>query len=689
MPAVAGKRGRPPKTTTPQPALVLQAAEDNPHAENTPEYYLHEISRVKAKVRLGHVNALDGTREMDFWAECAKRDGLDLRAAALANLDPLRQLLANPELVEHNEKALREIRRAMETAEALTPAEVYVKKKWVSAIDLAMKLQRKAMSKPILFAVYVVRCQETNDVLTMEQLHADIFHAWADPDAPNSLIEAHPGTGKTTCTYGQILWDFKDDQRLRTLFMSADEKTACNRLDVVRTYINSGRYRALAPHVRIDPGKPNNTEEFTLVRENVGSQDPSMRAAGATGTIQGAGYDREYFDDLCDIKVRREPSTREKIDQNFHGVALRRRRNFRTSRVRYICTPWHPDDVAGRIVRLCREGKLRGWRIDRYPVKEDADGDPIPSVTRPGLAAELASLKSSNPVIYACCYKLDPVSKTLRTLKQLVYYDVSGGQSKLCPPAKREYWRGILTAIQSGERWQVVDPAAGGRDETASVCFSLSANGRAAVLGADFWGFGRSDSLERIAQNVKDNGADKVLLENQGGMKGLADIGGEYLLARLGPAYASRIFFSGTRLRDASGRAVGQNIRKSDRFANASSYLNNGVILFPGEWIRNGADAELTCCGDANLRKLHEELMEYPNVIQDGGIDAVSMFINYHLTRLVRDVPSLKKPEEAQEADAPINVLVHWRMQMDKKARHTEPPAGTREAERRFFASVA
>lgn len=658
----------------------------NPFNENTPDYFLWEIKQIDQTVHNGG-DPLEAGRRATYWRERASELGYDLSQLAQEKMDPINRLLSSPNLTEYQEKELLAIKSAMDAADAMAE-NLSVKKKWIELIDLTLSLQERAKKSIVNFGIYVVRNQENNAVLQMEEIHLKILATWNDPEYPNSLVEAHPSVGKTTLLYIQDSWEIAHDQKLRFLKLCSDLKKSRDRLEVVRTYLLCRRFRALFPHVRIDPQKPNNQGEFTVIRPNIGSHDPTMFAAGATSEIQGGGFERIDCDDLCTEDVRWERSTREKITANFSGVAMRRRRSFGQSgaRIRYICTPWHVEDTAGWILSHIRSGKFPDWREELFPVSEDENGNPIPSISRPGLAEDILATKHSDPITYACCYRLDPSNEKLRALKGLVYYDVSGGTDPLCPETRREYYKKLLAAIKNGERWKVVDPAAGGRCKTGIIDFALSVKGTAAIIGADFLSTQSTETAEYLVNAIVKDQTDKLLIEGGANFgKVTADWWGMYLTQRLGPEFRNRIEESGTRYRNLQGQEVGQNISKDWRFVRAAPLLENGVIMFPGKWGKNDkGEIVLKCVSDPNLVELHDQITKFPSLSRKDGIDCISLFVHRHSDSLVRNIPATRKPVSfTQQVAKQVGVLTALYQEQCKQ--EAQPPPCSRWEEMEMF----
>ena len=637
--------------------------EPNPCPEFTGDYYLWQLRRLEGLVHKG-TKLVDAQREAEFWRAQATANGIDLARHSLSKLDPIRRLLQERNLPGLQEKELLELKASMEAAEALDEAEGDVKKKWLELIQLTLELQSKARTSIPLFAIYVLRCQQTGKILWMQPIHMAFFREWTHPEDPNSEILAPPGVGKTTCLYALELWEIGHNPQLRFLKQCCDRGTAEKRVGVIRRHIDEPRYRAIFPDIRVDPDRKDNSGQFTVIGANPASQDPTMQAAGSKTEFQGAGFDRIHADDLCGQKVQYESGTRDRVTSQFIGTTLTRRRWSEDilTRVRYIATPWHVEDTTSRMRRDIEGDRMPGWRVKVFRVEEDEQGTPIPCIDQPGLVQELKTIRATEPMIYACCHRMDPKDRSRSKLRQLHYYDASGGTDPLCPDNQRDRRRQELELLQKGEQWQVLDPAAGGADYTGMVGFSISRKAElatAAIMSARFFENNPDEVIQQVCAAVQDDHAERVLIEAQGGMKGQADMWGNYLVARMGQGYRNCIEFTGTRMRSKTGRAVGQNLSKTDRYYNALPYLSGGGVLFPGRW-QKWDGSEICRLGpdttDDALAQLYDQLTNYPNCSRDDGLDCVSMFINWHCHRLVQSVEALHKPQQPAPSQVPIGV---------------------------------
>lgn len=640
----------------------------NPYPQGTPNYYLCEIRRAEEEFANGTSKAVDFKRRIEAWHEAAEISGIDLAQHSLSSLKPIHRLLADPQLVNHNEENLNELKESMQEVDDLDAEQEALKKKWISLIELTLEIQAEAKTGAVKFSIYVLRCQETGSILHMSPMHLDWFEVWADEEKRNSLIEGPPSTGKTTCLYGQELWDLRENPNLRMLRQCGDKETARKRLELLRSYIQNPRFKAISPGIEVDFRKRSNTDQFTLVRTNP-SQDPTVFAAGCQSEYQGSGLERIDCDDLCPDRVQWQASLRAQIWERFHGTTLKRIRNWAVARVRYIGNPWHPGDATSQLRRKILEGEMPGWRIHRSPRPHDVDGKPLPLMrNRPDWKQrrlQLIAQQRTTPQQYACTERLDPRAEGTRKLKRVRFYDVSGGTDPLCPESRKEQCARLLDRIDASERWHVIDPAAGGSDFAGITCFALSPDGCAAIRSAVSFRVDATSLAGHIKDIVMAEGGDQVLIEAQGGGKGQANLTATYLLTYLGPDFSDQIHFSGTRFADAHARPAGQNVSKAQRYYRCLSYLDatlsGGVIMFPGKWVRSGVSqgARLVSVDEPNLKTLHDQLFDYPNVQQDQYIDCVSMFINYNFEHLLTSIKALRKErKEAQQRTlSPLQLL--------------------------------
>ena len=139
-----------------------------------------------------------------------------------------------------------------------------------------------------------------------------------------------------------------------------------------RNILNSSEYKELYPDVRID--KRNSGVQEWGIEGHVGK----CTASGLTSGITGKGYHLGLLDDYCASRADAESETiRNSSWEHFTNDFLTRRAPVSITIV--LATPWHVDDIIGRIER----------KID--PECEDFDKDfpPFKIVSFPALNGEV------------------------------------------------------------------------------------------------------------------------------------------------------------------------------------------------------------------------------------------------------------------------------------------------------------
>lgn len=119
-----------------------------------------------------------------------------------------------------------------------------------------------------------------------------------------------------------------------------------------RDIIESSEYQLVFPGVHIDP------KRGSIGAWGVEGSAGTVTAAGLGGSLTGKGGHLIILDDYC--KNREEAYSdvyREKTWQSF-SVDLMSRQNAPASIVVVVATPWHPDDITGRIKKAMEQDPL-------------------------------------------------------------------------------------------------------------------------------------------------------------------------------------------------------------------------------------------------------------------------------------------------------------------------------------------
>ena len=120
-------------------------------------------------------------------------------------------------------------------------------------------------------------------------------------------------------------------------------------MPTVKKIIASDAYQTLFPGVRIDGGR--DRADTWSIEGSAGV----VNGTGLGGAITGKGFHLGIVDDYCKNREEAFSTTlRESTWQSF-TTDFMTRRNAPANIVVVCATPWHPDDVTGRILRAVRE----------------------------------------------------------------------------------------------------------------------------------------------------------------------------------------------------------------------------------------------------------------------------------------------------------------------------------------------
>lgn len=344
-----------------------------------PKWVRARMAAIRSDERDSKVNSIDAKRMIDgLMRDYEDTTGEPLAQARRRDM-PALERLASESLLEQSEQELDQIEEALKNA---VMVDVKKKFRWLDLIRRTREAQAMASTSAIAFWVYVGRDQETGAVFQMGDVHRKYFQVWNSPES-NNIIMAPPGHAKTSSLRGQILWWIKEDPNQRILVLFDEKGKGKKEGPVLKQYIRSRRFQAIAPGVRI-VSRVNGTrisesnQQFSVSRDNI-SREPTVELGGIGGMVNGNGYDRIILDDPCPPDVANQATVRDQINFTFENVVEKRLRNPAKSHINIICTPWHTDDLAGHIMGQIRSGRRSGWRVavDEFRINDDADGRPI------------------------------------------------------------------------------------------------------------------------------------------------------------------------------------------------------------------------------------------------------------------------------------------------------------------------
>lgn len=134
---------------------------------------------------------------------------------------------------------------------------------------------------------------------------------------------------------------------------------------ISRNLIATPLYRSLFPEIRVDHGSASGAHWRIKDREG------ECFASGLLGSLSGQGYNLGLLDDYCRNRADAESDTlREKMWDAFTNDFMTRRAPVSITIV--LATPWHVDDIIGRIKkRMGEDAEFPRFKFLRFPAMSD------------------------------------------------------------------------------------------------------------------------------------------------------------------------------------------------------------------------------------------------------------------------------------------------------------------------------
>ncbi|MFH1833712.1 MAG: hypothetical protein ABH877_01700, partial [bacterium] len=502
---------------------------------------------------------------------------------------------------------------------------------------------------------------------------------WNDPAYPNSLTMAPPNHGKSTCfNLGQMVWDVANDPDGRCLVLTGTDDLAKQSIAQVRHALRSKYFRAIHPHIRV-LGRAEDTEDskrrFTVTRKNWSSREPTFEAAGIQSAINGRGYERIYIDDPCDPRFVNQPSYRKAVNDSFEQVIEERLRDRERAQIRITCTPWHPNDLAGKIRSEVAQGKRRDWRIasDEFAVKDDADGRPIslwPERFDSDYYAQQREIKTT--ATWRRLYQLRASSDDEKIVSRLHFYPEQIGSGpvwdKAGPDLRKKYSEG-LAAVHNGEQWLSIDPSGStgrGSSKIGVTHWSLTARGKGYLVNA--WEFPGNpvavqqwivaavcggkwpdETDDATKQWTLPRKIDHVLFEWAGGPVGTVVLWEDYIrrtIRQIDPKAEVKL-----RRATIRGRGGGQNRDKLLRLADAAAYLEGSFVKLPGQLTMSadGKCFDIICSDREPIVNLVHEILNPDSRGHNDLMDSVTQWVRELSPRFVHDEETAKAEKDRRK----------------------------------------
>lgn len=199
-------------------------------------------------------------------------------------------------------------------------------------------------------ASYIGALQKTDEgkpAIPPQHLAEQIIPALMDDSLGHTIIIAPPSSAKTDTMISAITWWLGRNPNKHIGLMCANAPIAKKRSKAIRDTIEKNPlYREIFPNALPDIEKGWTDVEWYLQRENPGDKNPSMSAAGATGTIIGSRFDYGILDDIANRENMNTPFLQEKMREWLQETFMTRL-SSQSGRAIMICTRWAEGDPAG------------------------------------------------------------------------------------------------------------------------------------------------------------------------------------------------------------------------------------------------------------------------------------------------------------------------------------------------------
>lgn len=234
-----------------------------------------------------------------------------------------------------------------------------------------------ANDNPAAFNSFVLRDDENPD---QPFVNAPMHESWHRmmSTLPRLCLWAHAEAGKSVAiSVGRVLWELGRNPNLRIVVVSETDEKAEEIVSTIRRYIDeSAELHLVFPNLRPAKSKRGTRagreekwtdHRLTVERTNF-ARDPSIRACGVFGSIQGARADLVIVDDVCTWRTARTKGQRKKLSAWFKQTIGSRL--TRKARLVFLNTTYHPDDLVHEYARK------PGFVARRFPMRDPRTGEP-------------------------------------------------------------------------------------------------------------------------------------------------------------------------------------------------------------------------------------------------------------------------------------------------------------------------
>jgi len=425
--------------------------------------------------------------------------------------------------------------------------------------------------------------------------------------------------------------------------------------------VNSPRYCAVFPNITM-LGRTENVKQsargFTLASKdgdksdfNIFSREPTVEGYAVGSQINGSGYDMIIADDIVLPEARSQDWYRNDTNRRWEEVIRQRLRNPVIAEIKIVATPWHQDDVYGRIEKRKGETGSKRWKIVKFPILQDDSGLEIPiwpsRYTREMLEEEKAT---SRPDRYACLFRLDSRHDTTQAVKRLHFYNAQ--DDELTTEADRR----LVKRLETAERWLSIDMSgSSGKDAADNGVIEIALSPRGFAFVTHCWELRMAPVAFRewvMAQinNASGIGYAGIQVEGQGSQAGHAELFLDdirKMLAEQDKQHTLSLIVTNARV----GRA-NSNQSKMQRLQASAMLMETARVKFAG-YRYTKPTVGGTCIRAApntSMALLVEAIRNFNTTTHKDIVDALTQFLLHNRERIA----SATVEEEQAEAGAPV-----------------------------------
>lgn len=312
-----------------------------------------------------------------------------------------------------------------------------------------MKVREKALDDLILFGREICGFRDLNN-----NLHRDVADFILSSDAVVVLLpREHLKSSLITVAY--TCQQIARNPNIRIAVYSVTQDLSSTFLRQIKSIIRSPLFQEYYGD-RISPDFLKDTVDTLQIYRSGNVREPTVYATSVGASQTGQHFDLNIYDDIVDNTTVATQAALNKTWQWFQeSLAL----HDRNSRMIYVGTRWHDDDVAGRLLRD---------KSYRHMVRSVEEGG-IPIFPEKFNKVRIAKLRARmSAYIFSCQYLNDPVPYGEQTFRE-------------------EWLRDWDDELPDGLTYLTCDPALGKEKGDRSVISVVRVDSKGRIIISDLW----------------------------------------------------------------------------------------------------------------------------------------------------------------------------------------------------------